>query len=251
VKRLLEAVRPVLGAVAFLTRVPVPDPAAHDPSQLGRASTFFPVVGAALGAAIGWTGLVLGRHLPPGVVAVLVLTMGALLTGALHLDGLADTADGLGGGLTREDALRIMRDHSIGTYGAVAVILLLGLEVAALSALPAVRVLPVLATAGAISRAAPVPLLAWLPSARPDGLAAGVGGSAKPRHAVVSSLGATAIAWGLAGPGGLVWVASVAMLVVGAGIYLRHRLGGVTGDTLGAVVALAEALVWVVALMVP
>lgn len=212
---------------------------------------FLPAVGAAMGAALGGAMLLLGHHLPPAVVAVFVVAIGALLTGALHLDGLADTADGLGAGRTREDALRIMRDHSIGSYGAVAITLLLGFEVATLAALPSARVVSVLTVAGAISRWAPVPLLASLPAARADGVAAGVGGRAHVRHAVVSSVGAIAVAWVLAGVSGLVWVASGAALVVCSGSYLKHRLGGVTGDTLGAVVALTEALVWVVALAVP
>ena len=104
-------------------------PHAHSPRTIGRHSTqtawqvpsgWFPLVGALLGAIYSLAAALLKGHLPASVIAVLIVLLDALLTGALHFDGLADTADGFGGGATREDILRIMRDHAIGTYGGVA-----------------------------------------------------------------------------------------------------------------------------------
>src|SRR5262249_50558363 len=162
-----SAMRRLLCAIAFLTRVPVP--LAFDAVDIGRASLAFPLVGAGLGAASFGLALTLAR-LPAGVVAVLLVAFSALLTGGLHLDGLADSAGGFGGGRSREHALEIMRDHSIGAFGATALGLLLLLKVAALASLGAswrpLLLAPILA------RWASVPLSAALPNARGSGLGA-------------------------------------------------------------------------------
>src|SRR5262249_2883477 len=105
--------------------------------DIGKATIWFPFVGALLGAIQVFAAAILVAHLPPLVAAVLVVALGALLTGALHLDGLADTADGFGGGRTRADVLRILRDHAVGAYGVVAVALVLALKIAVLAALVA------------------------------------------------------------------------------------------------------------------
>src|SRR5690348_14070983 len=113
-------IRPLLAAIGFLTRIPVPATIHQDTVALRRASSWFPVVGLLLGsvyAGAAWLG---ASFVPALVLAVALLALDALLTGALHLDGLADMADGFGGGRNREDVLRIMRDHAIGTYGATA-----------------------------------------------------------------------------------------------------------------------------------
>ena len=123
----------LFAAVAFLTRIPIRR--AFSTEQVARAAAWFPLVGGLLGLVYGavWFGAT--RVVPPYVAAILVLACEALLTGALHFDGLADMADGFGGGRTRDDVLRIMRDHAIGTYGATALVLLLLLTASCLVAL--------------------------------------------------------------------------------------------------------------------
>src|SRR5213595_1048016 len=128
--------RGLAGAVAFLTRVPIGRFVALGPADVGRGGTFFPLVGAGIGAAVGGIADGLAGTLTAPLAAVIGLAVAAALTGVLHLDALADTADALGAS-TRERALEIMRDHAIGSYGAVALVLDLGAKIAALSALAA------------------------------------------------------------------------------------------------------------------
>src|SRR5437588_5873798 len=147
--------RALAAALSFLTRVPVGRWIDLDGNDVARAGAVFPVVGAGVGAAVGGTTAALAEPLSPLLAAGLALAAGAVLTGALHLDALADTADALGA-RTRERALEIMREHTIGSYGAVALVLDLILKAGALASLPAPgELLRVAIVAGAVSRAAP------------------------------------------------------------------------------------------------
>ena len=124
----------LLLAVQFLTRLPVPASAGFTPERLTAATRYYPLVGALIG---GLVAVVYGVALlawPPLVAVILSIAASLLLTGAFHEDGLADMFDGVGGGLTRERALEIMKDSRIGTYGAAALILALALKAATLAA---------------------------------------------------------------------------------------------------------------------
>jgi adenosylcobinamide-GDP ribazoletransferase len=243
-------VRGLLAAFRFLTRLRLPGPESG-PGDLGAAVGWFPLVGACVGlatAAVHAAGL---SWWPGPVAAVPALAFGLLLTGGFHEDGATDAADGLGGGWTRERVLEIMRDSRIGAYGAMALWVLLALRWAALAALGrgALVALPVAMAWGRWS--IPVMLSALPPVSQ--GLASGVH-QRMSRWALawasVLAFGVTLAAWRLAGPawpGGtrLLWLPPVAALVaVGAWIaYLRQRLGGQSGDLLGAGNQLAEAAV--------
>jgi len=237
--------RRLRAAFAFLTRVPVGD-AAFDGADVGRATPLFPLVGATLGLAQGLAlALPPVAGLPAAVQALLATGALVLLTGAFHLDALADSADGLGGGRTRADALRIMRDHVIGAYGAVALILALGLRIALLATLiERGAALPWLVAAGALARGATPLLGGLLPYARAEGgLGAAVtdhAGGAEIAGAVLLALvlGAAALGWGLVSA-----AAAVAVVTALAAAVCRRRLGGVTGDTLGAHTESAELAV--------
>jgi cobalamin 5'-phosphate synthase/cobalamin synthase len=229
----MRAARPLLAAVAFLTRIPVGG-ASFDP---GGGAALFPVVGAGVGAAVGGTAYGLAQVVPSPVAAGAALGVGALLTGALHLDGLADTADALGA-RTREAALAIMRDHAVGTYGTVALVLDLLVKAAALAALAGrSRVVLEALAAGALSRAVPVVLGLLLPDVRREGAGAAF------RVTPAAAAAAVVLAAALAVPAGplLIAVAAAAALVLGA--WLRRWLGGRTGDTLGAATELVETTV--------
>ncbi len=104
-----------LAAIAFLTRFPVGRWVAFDAEDVAHSAGWFPLIGTFLGAIYSLAAVLLKGHLPSAVIAVLLVLLDALATGALHFDGLADTADGFGGGKDREDILRIMRDHAIGS----------------------------------------------------------------------------------------------------------------------------------------
>jgi adenosylcobinamide-GDP ribazoletransferase len=213
-----------------------------DAADVGRGSALFPLVGAGIGAVVG--GVADVRSLTAPLAAVLGLAAGAALTGVLHLDALADTADALGA-TTREGALEIMRDHSIGAYGATALVLDLGAKAAALAALAthggALRPAVCAAAAG---RVAPVLVSCALPYARQgEGLGRALGGSGKLRAAVAVAIAAVLCVW-VDAPWLLVPAAAVA---VAAAVTAWRWLGGVTGDVLGATAELAELAVLVTA----
>jgi adenosylcobinamide-GDP ribazoletransferase len=240
-----DLLRELRVATGFLTRLPVRWPDAAPADALARSMRIFPLVGAGIGLAAGlaWS-LALWLGMPPLVAALLALAAQALLTGALHEDGLADVADGFGGGRDRDRTLEIMRDSRIGSYGTLALVLSVGLRAAALAAiaLPWAGV-AALAAAGAVSRATCPALLAWLPPARPDGLGAGAGRVSSEALAVALGLAAcfALLLLGLGhGLAALVLAALAAWVLAGLA---RRRIGGHTGDVLGAAQQLAEVAV--------
>jgi adenosylcobinamide-GDP ribazoletransferase len=228
-------------ALAFLTRLPVRERRAWRDVDLAASVPLFPVVGALIGlvGAIGYA-LAVWLGLPPWPAAALALAITIWLTGALHEDGLADVADGFGGGRTREDKLRIMRDPRIGSYGAIALVLALLARAGALAALAAPwAVGAALVAAAAVSRAALPAVMATLRNARPDGLAAGAG-RPHPLRAAAAVLVAALIAIVLLGPAGPAALLAGAAGALGVALLARRQIGGYTGDVLGAVQQLAE-----------
>ncbi|HOZ33542.1 MAG TPA: adenosylcobinamide-GDP ribazoletransferase, partial [Tabrizicola sp.] len=228
----------LLSAFALLTRLPLPN---HRGTGAGSAWAW-PLVGAVLGAcgaALASGALWLG--VTPGVTAVLVLALGAMLTGGLHEDGLSDTADGLFGGWTRDRRLEIMKDSRVGSYGVLALVLV---TLARWSALTALLVYgdhwAALVATGAISRAPMALVMALLPNARGSGLSHATGRPA-PGVAVVALGLATGLAlavlgWSALGP----LVVAAGIMVVLSVVALR-KIGGQTGDILGALQQLVEA----------
>jgi adenosylcobinamide-GDP ribazoletransferase len=180
-------------AFAFLTRLPVGRFAGPRFDDALVTSTWaYPVVGGCVGALGGLAYWLLDAlALPPTLCAVVTIGAMVMATGALHEDGLADTADGFGGGATRERKLEIMHDHQIGTYGAVALFVALALRIAATASLrePAL-VLVSLIAAGAVSRAGMAGLMSLLPPARRDGLAARIGRQDRAPALVAAAFGA-------------------------------------------------------------
>jgi adenosylcobinamide-GDP ribazoletransferase len=231
--------RGLAAAVAFLTRVPIGRLIVLDGADVARAGVGFPLVGAAIGGAVGGIAAALQKPLTPLIAAGIALAVGALLTGALHLDALADTADALAA-RTRARALEIMRDHAIGAYGATALVLDLVIKAAALATLAEHRhvIAPAVAAAGA-ARAVPVGLAAALPYARERGTGAALATAPAWRAAVACGL-ALGIALAVAGRDGAVIAAVAAAVAGGAALACRRWLGGVTGDTLGASAEVAE-----------
>jgi adenosylcobinamide-GDP ribazoletransferase len=231
-------------AIAFLSRIPVPNHffEGHDGS-LSRTVGAFPLAGLliTLPAAI-LLGLLAAIEAPPFVAVLLALALQMLLTGALHEDGLTDAADGLGGGRDRERVLAIMKDSRIGTYGALALILSIGLRAASLAAL--LPVLPPLScalawlAAAALSRAAMVWHWSMLPAAKSDGVAASVGmpETSSTRLALATGLAVPVVLGLFVLPLGATLAALIAggLLLSGFTAYVRSRINGHTGDTIGA-----------------
>jgi adenosylcobinamide-GDP ribazoletransferase len=239
----------LLLALQFLTRVPV-HTAVFDACELNRSARYFPVIGALVGVA-GAVVLAGAALLWPLPVAVL-LSMAATiwLTGGFHEDGLADTCDGLGGAVSRERALAIMKDSRIGSYGTLGLVLMLGLKAAVLTAQGSVtRTACAMVLAHALSRAAPVALLALLHYAGDVDHA-----KAKPMaqqvnaaDVAIAMLLAGAVTALLARPLGithsLAALGAAALATAAMRRWLRRRLGGYTGDTLGATQQGTEAAV--------
>lgn len=229
-------------AACFLTRLRVGATVAGR-ADLARSVPWFPVVGCLLGLASA--GAYAGARLvvPSLVGAALAISVTVLLTGAFHEDGLADAADALGGGWGGEEALRILKDPAHGTYGVLAIALSVLLRVGAIAALGGWAALAVLPAAHALSRAAAVGLLGWVRPATADGLGASYSASLTRRLAL--GAGAVGLAIGLASLG--VWVLPAAVLAgIGAaavGWLGLRKLGGVTGDLLGAAQQAGEVLV--------
>jgi adenosylcobinamide-GDP ribazoletransferase len=231
--------RGLLVACRYLTAVPAP-PAAG-PEDLGRAAGWFPVVGLLLGALLAVAAGGASRLVPPLIAAVLVVVLWAGVTGGLHLDGLADTLDGLGGGFSREEALAIMRDPGVGAYGVTGLLLVLLLKVAAVASLPvdlrwrAVLVAPVL------GRLAPLVLVRLCPPARADGAGHAFALSVGSGSLVAGGAVAALVSLALVGPWGALLLGAVLADAGAFAVYLRRRLGGLTGDCLGALVEGTEA----------
>jgi len=227
-------------AVAFLTIVPVRLVGPAPP--LGAAAAWFPVVGAAIGALAGGVAYAAALALGPGVAAVLAVTVLVLTTGGLHHDGLADCADGLGVRGDRERRLAVMRDSSIGTFGALALLLSLLLFVAALGGLDREPALRALVVAAALGRWAVLVHAVSARPARPDGLGASftVGAVAFALASAAAVGGALVLAGVGRGLAVLAVAGAVALMISG---WSRTALGGRTGDTLGATVVLAEVAV--------
>jgi adenosylcobinamide-GDP ribazoletransferase len=231
-------------ALQFLTIVPPLVRRAPRPADLGASDAFFPVVGLLLGQGLAGADWVLGGLVTPLVRDILLVVLLAAATGALHLDGFVDTFDGLfvPGGSARR--LEIMRDPRAGTFGVVAVVLLLGLKIAALGAL-----LPELRTAGLIlapclGRWAIVTATWRFPYARKEGLGRGFKDGIRPLHVTVAGASAALVAGWLAGPFGIALFAGASLGVLALGSVMSARLGGLTGDTYGALCELTEVMVW-------
>ncbi len=244
-------IRQFRAAVAFLTRIPMGSRGAFNAEDVGASARWFPIVGALVGGFSVAGLLVFRRIFPPLITSALVVTIGALITGALHLDGLADTADGLGGGRTPEDSLRIMRDHAVGSYGAVALMLDLVLRVAAISAMVGrADAWRYLILAPALGRWSSVLLSATLPYARrleETPSKGAVAGLMRKRELVISSICAVLIAAAIAQWRAIISCSLVLAITALWGWFCTRRIHGVTGDTLGAAVEISEIAVLLLA----
>jgi adenosylcobinamide-GDP ribazoletransferase len=242
------SLRAAAAAVSFLTRIPVGRFVRLDAVDVARGSVLFPVVGAGVGALAGGVAALLHQTLPAFVAATIAVAVGALVTGAMHLDALADTFDATSAG-TRQEALAIMRDPRVGSFGATALSLDVLVKVGALAfLLQHGGALSALVAAGALSRAAPLPLAAALPYPRAEGGPGSVlSGRTSPAAAAAGATVAVGMAVLVTGADAL-WfgLAALATSVV-LGLVYRAWLGGATGDALGAATELCEAVVLVVA----
>ena len=255
---LMKVLRSFLAAVQLLTRIPVPsrmDKPAAVPSLLPEAAVFFPLVGGLIGL---FTGAVIwaASYLWPMPLAVLIgLAAEAVLTGAFHEDAVADCCDGFGGGWSREDVLRILKDSRIGSFGMLGLALALLLRAGCLAAVDRAELLPVAAASSALGRWAGLLMMALVaPLVDREGLARHVASRINLRDLAAGTvLAAPAVVW-------YAWLEPIrlgcglATVVFGTGAwawYVRGRLGGTTGDCLGFACYLGQVLVLLAAAAQP
>ena len=224
------------GAVGLLTIVPVPAATSRDTSRLGRAAAFFPLVGLLLGAAAAALDAGLRQVLPISVASAIVLVVLALATGGLHLDGLADTADGLFARGGRTERLAAMRDSRTGAFGVGAIALVLLTEFAALERVGSAERATALVVGATLSRGAMAEALRWFAPARADGLAAAFARGVRGIDAAVAGAVMALVAGALAPAGTAIVALSLALgVAIAVGSLARVRVGGITGDVCGAI----------------
>jgi adenosylcobinamide-GDP ribazoletransferase len=224
-------------AMAFLTVIPVAGAGDAKGERLGRG--YFPAVGALLGLIAGATFALAAAITSPLLGAAAAVAVLAILTGALHLDGVADAADGLFGAGDAARRLEVMRDSRVGSFGLVAVVLVLVGDIAALAAISPPRAIVALVVAGAISRWALLLMIAAVPYVRQAGLGVAAGGPHR-RFDLALGTGITAIVclldWRRAAAALLV----VLLIATVMGVLARRRIGGATGDVYGATTELTQ-----------
>lgn len=228
-------------ALSFLTRLPVPASGAAD---WGGAIVMYPVVGCLLGALLvladhllAWRGLPIETR---SIVAVVVLIV---ITGGLHLDGLMDTCDGVLGGGTIARRLEIMRDSRQGSFGVLGCVCVVLLKVAGLMALAGTGRTTALFLAPVIGRWVVVGIAARFPSARPNGFGASFRAQVTAVRGGMATVITTLLCVWIGGGGGLLVLILAALGAVGMSVLWRRALGGLTGDTYGALIELTEVLV--------
>ncbi len=238
-----------LSSVHFLTRIPVPAPP-YQPDSLARAVKFFPIVGLLLGGAAAFVHTLLAPHLSRLATALIVVTFLVIITGCLHEDGLADAADGFGGGWTREQVLLILRDSRIGSYGATALALCLLARVLLLSSISQWSVVSYLIAAHVLCRWTTLPLSFYLPAARSleGGELDGQGARVANLTSIGTLVGGTIVSFAIVAIAlrrhALIPILVAIIVTFLSGLYYRRRIGGVSGDCFGATNQLTEVAVY-------
>lgn len=228
--------RAFLAALGFLTVLPV----TSDGKELGRSVAWFPVVGLLIGGLVAGLDYLLGHVFPPLTTSVLTVIALIAISGGLHLDGLADTADGFLSSRPRERVLEIMKDSRIGTMGTLAIVSVIALKIAALSSISLGMRFGTILLMPVAGRGAIVMTMAVIPYARPEG---GLGSAFSGSHRIgplISLVILFTASWLAMG-----WTGTIlAMLVLGTAMFVANwsfrKIGGYTGDVLGAVCEIAE-----------
>lgn len=248
-----SAANSFLVAMQFMTRLPVPRAVPYSPDALAKSAGFFPVIGLLVGTGGAALYLLLAPHMSRDVVVVLLLVYLVIVTGGLHEDALGDAADGFGGGWEKDRVLAIMRDSRIGSFGTVAITLGLLARFVFLTNLAPARFAGIFIAGQVLGRWTALPLAFFLPSARTNEPGQGKLIAAKVTTlsfvaGTLLALTIVAIALGPASP----WAALTAILVASmSGFYYWRRIGGITGDCIGATTQLTEIAIYLVGTVLP
>ena len=232
------SIRSLRAAVSFLTVVPVGNEDGSAGERLGRA--YFPAIGAGVGLVAGLVFVAVAAISTPLLAAAAAVASLTLLTGAIHLDGLADSADGLLGRGDVERRLAVMRDPRLGSYGVAALVVFLVLEFAALASMTPARALAGLVIAGALSRFATLAVIAWVPYVRESGLGSIAFDPRRRGLDVVVGAAITVLLCALDWKRAVLAAMLVAIATLAVVALARRRLGGATGDVCGATAELGQ-----------
>jgi adenosylcobinamide-GDP ribazoletransferase len=250
----MHQVRLFFIALQFFTRLPIPAWVGFEAAWLQHASRYFPLVGAVVAAVAAGVYYAAALVLPAPVAAVLSTAASIYITGAFHEDGFADTCDGLGGGMTKERALEIMKDSRVGAYGAIGIVCMLAAKLSALAMLPPRVAVAALFVAHPLSRLAATALIWKLDYVRGEGKAKPLAQQMSSAEFAIATLTCALPAACVLAADAMTPAAVLAALLAAAGAALWlgrwfvRRLGGYTGDCLGAVQQLAEALIYIAVL---
>ncbi len=242
-----------LAAIQFLTSIPVPLKRELSPEQLGRATAYFPVVGLIIGGILVILNWLLGFILPASVVNALLIVALVIITGALHLDGLADTCDGIAGHKPVEERWRVMHDSRTGAFGVVGIVLLLLVKYVALNNIPSVFTIAVLLFMPVVSRWAMVYAIFVFRYARPSGLGTAFKTATRWPEFTVATIFTLAIAvalYPLFSITGLLLIFGIWIITTSFAFYLKYKFAGLTGDTYGAINEVAEVMALLFAIVI-
>ena len=232
--------RLLLIALQFLTILPVPSPRECTTKDLGRSTAWFPLVGLAIGGLLVLADQLLGMLFPRQLTDALLVLLLSVITGALHLDGLADVCDGLAARGDKERFLAVMKDSRVGAVGVVGLVLGLLLKYLALLSLPAYLKTSGLLLFPLVARYAQVLILVNATAARNDGLGACFLNGCGTTQFSLATAAVLPLCWLSGGIQGLIALAAVLPLALGIRIYFSRRLGGISGDIVGFGSELAE-----------
>ena len=232
-----------LAALRFLTIIPLPGRREASSEELGRSIVYFPLVGVIIGLILVGLNWLLGLLLSSALTNVLLVVSLVAVSGALHLDGLVDTCDGLAGGKTVEERWRVMDDSRAGGFGIIGVCCLLLVKYVALNNVPASWLMPTLVLMPMLSRWAMVYALFAYPYAKPSGLGKVFKQGASRLRFIVATLIALVAAVILAQLSGFVIMLAIWVIALAVATYLKGKFGGLTGDTYGAINEVAEVCI--------
>ncbi len=242
-----------LSALRFLTSIPLPLRREATPEQLGHATAWFPVVGLIIGVILALLNWLLSFILPPAVVNALLIAALVILTGALHLDGFADTCDGIAGQKPVEERWQVMRDSRTGAFGVVGVVVLLLVKYVTLNSIPPEFITATLIFMPVVSRWAMVYAIFAYPYARPSGLGTAFKQATRwPQFtiATVITLTIAVVLFPLFSLTGLLLIFAIWVVTTLFSLYLKGKFAGLTGDTYGAINEVAEVMALLLAVLI-
>jgi adenosylcobinamide-GDP ribazoletransferase len=235
-----------LAALQFLTSIPVSIKRKLEPAQIGQATMWFPLIGFIIGLVLALLNLLLGLILPTSVVNVLLIAALVVITGVMHLDGLADTCDGIAGYKPVEERWKVMRDSRTGAFGVVGIALLLLVKYIALNNVPNAWFTPTLILMPTVSRWAMVYAVYAFPYARPEGLGSVYKQQTRWQHFLLATLivgAAGALLYQTISYAGFILIGIILVLTTLLAFYFKKKFAGLTGDTYGAINEISEVAV--------